>query len=33
LGFSYDFPKPTADLLREVLQDFIKKGNFPKELI
>jgi len=33
LGFTYDFPKPTAELLKEVLQDFVKKGAFPKELI
>jgi len=33
LGFKYDYPKVTADSLREVLQDFVKKGAFPKELL
>jgi nucleoside-diphosphate-sugar epimerase len=33
LGFSYDHPKVTADSLREVMQDFIKKGYFPKEML
>jgi len=33
LGFTYDHPKVTADSLREVVQDFIKKGYFPKEML
>jgi nucleoside-diphosphate-sugar epimerase len=33
IGFKYDIPKVTADSLREVVNDFVKKGNFPKEMI
>jgi len=33
LGFSYDHKTVTADSLREVVQDFIKKGYFPKEML
>jgi len=32
LGFSYDFPKVTPDELKKVLDDFIEKGYFPKEM-
>jgi len=32
-GFSYDYPKLTSDLLREVINDFIAKGHFPNGLI
>jgi len=33
IGFTYDRPKVTADSLREVVEDFIKKGYFPKEML
>jgi len=33
LGFKYDHPVVTADSLREVMHDFIKKGAFPKEMM
>jgi nucleoside-diphosphate-sugar epimerase len=33
LGFKYDHPNVTADSLRAVMQDFIKKGYFPKEML
>jgi len=33
IGFTYDYPKVTADALREVVQDFIKKGYFPKQML
>jgi nucleoside-diphosphate-sugar epimerase len=33
LGFVYDYPAPNAGLLKEVLQDYIAKGFFPKELL
>jgi len=33
LGFTYDFPTVTAAYLKEVMEDFIKKGNFPKEML
>jgi len=33
LGFKYDHPAPTADLLREVLNDYVGKKYFPKELV
>jgi len=33
LGFSYAHPHVTAECLREVMHDFIKKGHFPKELM
>jgi hypothetical protein len=32
LGFKYDYPQITADLCREVLDDFVAKGYFPKEM-
>eukprot|EP01129_Flabellula_baltica_P007697 TRINITY_DN300_c0_g1_i1.p1 TRINITY_DN300_c0_g1~~TRINITY_DN300_c0_g1_i1.p1 ORF type:complete len:368 (+),score=103.07 TRINITY_DN300_c0_g1_i1:24-1127(+) len=32
-GFEYQYPAPTADLLREVLNDFIEKGAFPQGLL
>jgi len=33
IGFSYDHPNVTAASLKEVMEDFIKKGNFPKEML
>jgi len=33
LGFKYDHPVVTADSLKEVMHDFIKKGAFPKEMM
>jgi len=33
LGFKYDHPTVTADSLREVMSDYIKKGAFPKEMM
>jgi hypothetical protein len=33
LGFSYDYPAPNAALLKEVLEDYVAKGYFPKELV
>jgi len=33
LGFKYDHPAPTAALLKEVLQDYVAKKFFPKELL
>jgi len=30
LGFKYEVPKMTIELLKEVINDFIKKGVFPK---
>jgi nucleoside-diphosphate-sugar epimerase len=33
LGFTYDYPRVTADLCREVLDDFVKKGYFPPQLL
>jgi len=33
LGFAYDHPKPTVESLKEVLQDFVDKGYFPKEMM
>jgi len=33
LGFVYDYPAPTANLLKEVVQDYVIKGYFPKELL
>jgi len=33
LGFTYDHPTVTADSLKEVVNDFIKKGYFPKEMM
>jgi nucleoside-diphosphate-sugar epimerase len=32
LGFSYDYPKVTPDELKKVLDDFIEKKYFPKEM-
>jgi len=32
LGFTYDVPKVTPDALKAVLDDFIEKGFFPKEM-
>jgi len=33
LGFVYDYPAPNAKLLKEVLEDYVTKGYFPKELL
>jgi nucleoside-diphosphate-sugar epimerase len=33
LGFKYDHPQVTAALLKEVLQDYVAKKFFPKELV
>jgi nucleoside-diphosphate-sugar epimerase len=33
LGFKYDHPEPTGALLKEVLQDYVAKKYFPKELV
>jgi len=33
LGFSYNHPHVTAASLKEVMEDFIKKGYFPKEML
>jgi hypothetical protein len=33
LGYKYDHPAPTADNLKAVLQDYIEKGYFPKEML
>jgi len=33
IGFKYSFPNVTADLLKEVLTDYVAKGTFPKELV
>jgi len=33
IGFTYDHKTVTAESLREVVQDFIKKGYFPKEML
>jgi len=33
LGFKYDHPKVTAALLKEVLQDYVDKGYFPKQMM
>jgi len=32
-GFSYDYPAPNVALLKEVLEDYVAKGYFPKELV
>jgi nucleoside-diphosphate-sugar epimerase len=32
LGFKYDYPQITAALCKEVLDDFVAKGYFPKEM-
>jgi len=33
LGFKYDVPAPTVENLRAVLQDYIGKGYFPKQML
>jgi len=33
LGFVYDYPAPNAKLLKAVLEDYVTKGYFPKELL
>jgi len=33
LGFHYDYPAPTSELLKQVLLDYVAKGYFPKELL
>jgi nucleoside-diphosphate-sugar epimerase len=33
LGFAYDHPKVTVESLKAVLQDFVDKGYFPKEMM
>jgi len=33
LGFKYDYPAPNAGLLKEVLEDYVAKGYFPKEML
>jgi len=33
LGFKYDHPNVTVESLKEVMDDFIKKGYFPKEML
>jgi len=33
LGFKYDHPKITADLVKQVLQDYADKGFFPKQMM
>jgi hypothetical protein len=33
LGFKYDHPHVTVESLKEVMEDFIKKGYFPKEML
>lgn len=33
LGFSYDYPNVNADLLKEVLTDYVEKGYFPKQMM
>jgi len=33
IGFKYQHPAVTAESLREVMNDFVKKGFFPKELM
>lgn len=33
LGFKYDHPHVTVESLKEVMDDFIKKGYFPKEML
>jgi len=33
LGFKYDHPQPTAALIKEVLQDYVDKGYFPKQMM
>jgi len=33
LGFAYDYPVPNAELLKQVMEDYVAKGVFPKELL
>jgi len=33
IGFNYEYPTPTVDLLKEVMLDYVQKGFFPKELL
>jgi len=33
LGFQYDYPKISADLCKEVLNDYVEKGYFPKQML
>jgi len=33
IGFKYDYPTPSVDLLKEVMLDYVQKGFFPKELL
>jgi nucleoside-diphosphate-sugar epimerase len=33
LGFVYDYPTPNAELLKEVLNDYVQKKYFPKDLV
>jgi len=33
LGFHYEYPAPTGELLKGVLLDYVSKGFFPKELL
>jgi len=33
LGFVYDYPAPNAELLKQVMTDYVAKGFFPKELL
>jgi len=33
LGFQYDYPKVTPDLCKEVLNDYVEKGYFPKQML
>jgi len=33
LGFKYDYPEVNAGLLKEVLNDYVAKGYFPKEIV
>jgi len=33
LGFVYDYPVPNAELLKQVMEDYVAKGVFPKELL
>jgi len=33
VGFKYEYPAPNAELLKEVLIDYVAKGYFPKELL
>jgi len=33
LGFEYDYPNVTPDLVKEVLSDYVEKGYFPKQML